>query len=160
MVLGRVASSVPAAPCLSGSLESCAVRHPAVIVAAAALGAVALAGCGGEGVTTPTPNTVVGTVSAAPSFPIVPAFKVKGDAAKGGPVFASSGCGGCHTLKAANATGTVGPNLDTLKPDYRAVTAQVTNGGGAMPSYKSKLSTQQIADVAAYVVNSTGGTAP
>jgi mono/diheme cytochrome c family protein len=33
----------------------------------------------------------------------------------GGPgaqVFANSGCGGCHTLAAANAGGTVGPNLD------------------------------------------------
>jgi mono/diheme cytochrome c family protein len=35
--------------------------------------------------------------------------------APGGPgaqVFASNGCGGCHTLAAANAGGTVGPNLD------------------------------------------------
>jgi mono/diheme cytochrome c family protein len=136
------------------------VRHPAVIVAAVLLGAIVLAGCGSEGVTTPTPNTVVGTVSSAPSFPIVPAFKIKGDPKKGSSVFASGGCGGCHTLSAANATGTVGPNLDTLKPDYRAVTAQVTNGGAAMPSFKSKLSTQQIADVSAYVVTSTGGTAP
>jgi mono/diheme cytochrome c family protein len=140
------------------------VRHRAVIAAAAAaagaLGAIVLAGCGGEGVTTPTPNTVVGTVSAAPSFPVVPAFHLKGDSKKGSAVFASGGCGGCHTLSAANASGTVGPNLDSLKPDYRAVTAQVTNGGSAMPSFKSKLSAQQIADVAAYVVDSTGGTAP
>jgi mono/diheme cytochrome c family protein len=140
------------------------VRHRAVIAAAAAaagvLGAIALAGCGAEGVTTPTPNTVVGTVSSGPSFPVVPAFKLKGDATKGNAVFASSGCGGCHTLAAAHATGTIGPNLDTLKPNYRAVTAQVTNGGGVMPSYKSKLSPQQIADVSAYVVTSTGGTAP
>jgi mono/diheme cytochrome c family protein len=140
------------------------VRHRAVIAAAAAatgvLVAVVLAGCGGEGVTTPTPNTVVGTLSTAPNFPVVPAFKLKGDPKKGSAGFASSGCGGCHTLAAAHASGTVGPNLDTLKPNYRAVTAQVTNGGGAMPSFKSKLSSQQIADVAAYVVTSTGGTAP
>jgi mono/diheme cytochrome c family protein len=136
------------------------VRHPAVIVTAVALGAIALAGCGAEGVTTPTPNTVVGTVSSAPSFPIVPAYHLKGDPKTGSSEFASSGCAGCHTLAAAHATGTVGPNLDQLKPDYRAVTAQVTNGGSAMPSFKSKLSAQQIADVAAYVVNSTGGTAP
>ena len=140
------------------------MRHRAVIAAATAaagvLGAIVLAGCGGEGVTTPTPNTVVGTVSSAPSFPIVPAFHLKGDSGKGNAVFASGGCGGCHTLAAAHASGTVGPNLDTLKPDYRSVTAQVTNGGGAMPAFKSKLSTQQIADVAAYVVDSTGGTAP
>ena len=75
-------------------------------------------------------------------------------------VAALAGCGGCHTLAAAGTSGTVGPNLDQLKPDYRAVTAQVTNGGAQMPAFKSKLSAQQIADVAAFVVDSTGGTAP
>ena len=124
------------------------------------LGAVALAGCGSQGVASPTPETVIGTVSTAPAFPIVPAFHLKGDPKKGSAVFASSGCGGCHTLAAAHSSGTLGPNLDTLKPPYRAVTAQVTNGGGPMPAYKSKLSTQQIADVSAYVVKSTGGTVP
>ena len=106
-----------------------------------------------------TPETVIGTVATTPSFPIVPAFHQKGDSDEGKAVFGSSGCGGCHTLAAAHSTGTIGPNLDTLKPDYRAVTAQVTNGGGAMPAFKGTLSTQQIADVAAYVVKSTGGTA-
>jgi cytochrome c6 len=135
------------------------VRRPAVI-AAALLGAVVLAGCGAQGVASPTPKTVIGTVATAPSFPIVPAFHLKGDKTKGKSVFASAGCGNCHTLAAAHSTGTVGPNLDSLKPDYRAVTAQVTNGGAQMPPFKSQLSTQQIADVAAYVVDSTGGTAP
>ena len=102
---------------------------------------------------------MVGTI-ATTTFPIVPAFHLKGDPKKGSSVFASQGCSGCHTLAAAHATGTVGPNLDQLKPNYQAVTAQVTNGGPAMPSFKSKISTQQIADVAAYVVTSTGGKAP
>jgi mono/diheme cytochrome c family protein len=124
------------------------------------LGAVVFAGCGGEGVTTPTPDTVVGTVASTPNFPIVPAYHLKGNPKKGSAVYASSGCGACHTLAAAHSTGTVGPNLDELKPDYRAVTAQVTNGGAAMPSFKSRLNAQQIADVSAYVVDSTGGTAP
>ena len=119
-----------------------------------------LAGCGAEGVVTPTPQNVVGTLPKAPSFPVVPAFKLKGNATAGAAVFKSAGCAGCHTLAAAHATGTVGPNLDQLKPDYRAVTAQVTNGGASMPPFKSSLSTQKIADVAAYVVTSTGGKAP
>ena len=34
----------------------------------------------------------------------------------GKKVFASAGCVGCHTLKDAGSTGTVGPNLDQLKP--------------------------------------------
>ena len=134
-------------------------RRP-LVIAAALLCAVVFAGCGSEGVSSPTPNTVIGTVAAAPTFPVVPAFHLKGDPTKGKAVFASSGCGNCHTLAAANSTGTVGPNLDSLKPDYRAVTAQVTNGSSGMPSFKSSLSTQQIADVAAYVVTSTGGTVP
>jgi mono/diheme cytochrome c family protein len=36
----------------------------------------------------------------------------------GAQVFASTGCGSCHTFKAANSTGTVGPNLNEyLAPD-------------------------------------------
>jgi cytochrome c oxidase subunit 2 len=35
----------------------------------------------------------------------------------GQAVFAANGCASCHTLKAANATGTAGPDLDKL-PDY------------------------------------------
>jgi cytochrome c6 len=136
------------------------VPRRALIAAAAVLGAVALAGCNSQGVASPTPNTVIGTVATTSAFPIVPAFHLKGDPSKGSGIFASSGCGSCHTLAAAHSTGTIGPNLDTLKPSYRDATAQVTNGGGVMPSFKSKLSTQQIADVAAYVVDSTGGKAP
>ena len=124
------------------------------------LSCAVLAGCGAEGVVSPTPQKVVGTLPKAPTFPIVPAFKLKGDPTTGAGVFKSAGCGSCHTLAAAHSTGTVGPNLDQLKPDYRAVTAQVTNGGAQMPSFKKSLSTQQIADVSAYVVKSTGGTVP
>ena len=134
------------------------MRRPALI-AAALLGALMLAGCNSEGVATPTPNTVVGTGATGPTFPIVPAFKLKGNSAKGKAIFLSN-CGTCHVLAAAKTAGTSGPNLDTLKPDYRAATAQVTNGGAIMPPFKASLSTQQIADVAAYVVDSTGGKAP
>jgi mono/diheme cytochrome c family protein len=139
------------------------VRHPAVIAVAAALGAIVLAGCGSQGVVSPTPTTVIGTVATTGStFPVVAAFHIHGHAQKGSAVFASAGCSGCHTLKAANATGTVGPNLDQLKPDYQAVTAQVTNGGPGMPAFgkTGQLSNTQIADVSAYVVVSTGGKAP
>ena len=43
-------------------------------------------------------------------------------------------CGGCHTLADAGTTGTVGPNLDELKPDEATVEHQIANGGGAMPA--------------------------
>jgi mono/diheme cytochrome c family protein len=136
------------------------VGRPALLIAVALLSALLLAACNSEGVVSPSPKTVVGTVSTGPSFPVVPAFHLKGDPTKGKAVFASAGCGSCHTLAAAHSTGTVGPNLDSLRPDYRAVTAQVTNGGAAMPKFGNQLSTQQIADVAAFVVKSTGGTVP
>jgi mono/diheme cytochrome c family protein len=138
------------------------VRRPGLI-AAALLAAVVLAGCGGQGVVSPTPQTTIGTLTIkTTTFPVVPAFHKKGDPKKGSTVFASAGCGSCHTLSAANATGTIGPDLDSLKPNYQAVTAQVTNGGAGMPAFgkTNQLNTQQIADVSAYVVTSTGGKAP
>jgi mono/diheme cytochrome c family protein len=80
-----------------------------------------------------------------------------GDAAAGEAVFASSGCGGCHTLEAAGSSGNVGPNLDDAKPDEALVIDRVTNGMGAMPPFGDSLDEQQIQDVAAYVVESTQG---
>ena len=78
-----------------------------------------------------------------------------GDAAAGKAVFTSAGCSGCHTLKDAGASGTVGPNLDQLKPSQAVVQKQVTNGGAIMPAFKDKLSAKQIDDVAAYVAQAT-----
>ena len=130
----------------------------AILIAFTSIAILAAAGCGSEGVTTPTPETVIGSVPQAAQEPATPAFKLKGDPAAGKKTFESAGCSGCHTLSDANATGTVGPNLDQAKPDYRLATARVTNGKGVMPSFKGQLSDQQIADVASYVVTATGGT--
>ncbi len=57
----------------------------------------------------------------------------------------------------AGASGNVGPNLDEAKPALALVVDRVTNGKGAMPSFKGQLTDKQIADVAAYVVKATGG---
>ena len=129
-----------------------------ILIALSCTAAVLLAGCGSEGVTSPAPEAVVGTLPTAAAEPETPAFKLKGDPSAGKGIFSSAGCTGCHTLKAAGSTGTVGPNLDQAKPDYRKATARVTLGKGVMPSFKGQLSDQQIADVAAFVVTSTGGT--
>lgn len=80
-----------------------------------------------------------------------------GSSTPGGKVFASAGCGNCHTLKAAGSKGQVGPNLDELKPDESTVERQVRNGGNAMPSFRSKLSAKEIAQVAAFVSDSARG---
>jgi mono/diheme cytochrome c family protein len=119
-----------------------------------------LAGCGSQGVIAPTAETVQGSVPQAAQEPETPAFKLKGDPTAGKKIFGSAGCVSCHTLKDAGATGTVGPNLDEAKPDYRLATSRVTNGKGSMPSFKGQLTDQEIADVAAYVVKATGGTPP
>jgi mono/diheme cytochrome c family protein len=76
--------------------------------------------------------------------------------AQGKQVFESAGCTSCHTLKDANATGTVGPNLDDVKPSRDKVVERVTNGKGVMPSFKGQLTPQQIAAVAAYVSTVAG----
>ena len=119
---------------------------------------VVLAGCGAEGVTSPAPKTVIGSLPKPTVEPETAAFKLKGDPTNGKKIFLSAGCVGCHTLADAHATGTVGPNLDQAKPDYRLATARVTLGKGQMPSFKGQLTDQQIADVASYVVKSTSAT--
>ena len=65
-------------------------------------------------------------------------------------------CASCHTLKDAGTTGTIGPNLDQLKPPQPIVERQVTNGGAVMPAFKGKLSPAQITAVAKYVSSVAG----
>ena len=80
-----------------------------------------------------------------------------GDAEQGKAVFASAGCTGCHTLQDAGSSGTVGPNLDESTFSVEQVQEQVRNGGGAMPAFEGRLSDEEIANVAAYVVQARGG---
>lgn len=78
--------------------------------------------------------------------------KSAGSGSPGAKVFAEAGCADCHTMRAANAKGKVGPDLDELRPNEEKVVKQVTNGGNGMPAFKDTLDEQQIRDVAAYVV--------
>ena len=77
-----------------------------------------------------------------------------GSAVAGAKVFAATGCGACHTLAAAGASGKVGPVLDGLPLTTALVVDRVTHGKAGMPPFGSRLSAQQIEDVAAYVVAS------
>ena len=137
---------------------------------------LAVAGCGGEEEATPSPQNVSGTstTSTTTTTPTTPTGTStttpststttptttptpSGNATAGKAIFTGpAACSGCHTLKDANATGTVGPNLDQLKPPFDRVVTQVTNGGAAMPAFKGTLTPQQIADVAAYVSSVAG----
>jgi mono/diheme cytochrome c family protein len=97
--------------------------------------------------TTPTETTPTETKRAPGPYD-------NGDATAGKVVFVSS-CGVCHVLKAADATGAVGPNLDEKKPDETLTIDRVVNGKGTMPAFKGQLTDQQIADVVAFVHVST-----
>ena len=114
--------------------------------------------------TAPTPTETTGTETTATettgteTSTTEPTTPAQGDPVAGKEVFlGTSGCAGCHTLADAGSTGTIGPNLDDLKPSHDAVVAQVTNGGGGMPAFGDSLSEEQIQDVAAYVSSATQG---
>jgi uncharacterized membrane protein len=75
---------------------------------------------------------------------------------RGRSVFAAAGCGSCHTLADADATGAVGPNLDGASPTKERVEEMVRGGKGVMPSFASTLDDEEIAAVAAYVSSVAG----
>jgi cbb3-type cytochrome c oxidase subunit III len=68
----------------------------------------------------------------------------------------TANCGSCHTLADAGTSGTVGPNLDQVKPSFARAQKQVTNGGGAMPAFKGTLTPDRIKAVAKYVSSVAG----
>jgi mono/diheme cytochrome c family protein len=120
-----------------------------------ALVAAALAGCGGGGDDSGDggPGTTSGAAPATQSARTTAPAKQGPDGAE---VFASAGCGNCHTLAAANSSGNVGPNLDDLQPDVATVQSQVENGGGGMPAFSGDLSQPEIDAVARYVSENAG----
>jgi mono/diheme cytochrome c family protein len=121
-----------------------------------AVAALALGACGGDD----GDDEAGGGVTTAPAA-TAPAETGGGETAEGdadgAEVFASAGCGNCHTLEAAGATGSVGPNLDELQPGEDEAAEQVRNGGGGMPAFEGQLSDAEIDAVAQYVASSTAG---
>jgi mono/diheme cytochrome c family protein len=107
---------------------------------AALSAALVLAACGGD-------SKDEGTAT--------PAQGGGGGSADGAQLFTDN-CANCHTLAAAGAGGKVGPDLDQLRPGPDLVKTQVTNGGGSMPSFKGKLSEEQIQAIADYVSQNAG----
>jgi cytochrome c6 len=70
---------------------------------------------------------------------------------------ASPPCALCQTLADAESSGEIGPILDDLKPDAERVASALRSGLGAMPSYQSQLSEEQIETLAHYVSHASGG---
>lgn len=73
----------------------------------------------------------------------------------GGTLFGQFGCGACHTLAAARAAGTAGPNLDVLGLPGAEIAGQLTRGSIAMPSFRTRLTVAQISQLARYVAASS-----
>jgi cytochrome c oxidase subunit 2 len=119
-----------------------------------------LAACGGAKTVSPVPNTVEVTI---PKPQVV-----KGDPAAGKAVFASQGCGSCHTYAPAGSKGKVGPDLANIPADAKKANqgtvdeyvktsiqdpnAYVVSGfpKGVMPAFTS-LSPKQVADLVAFL---------
>jgi len=111
--------------------------------------------------------TTTGTTTTSPSPPPTPPTTTTTETtttggggsdlvAQGKSVFEKAGCASCHTLKDADATGTVGPNLDEAKPSKDLAVERVTNGKPPMPPFKGQLSDQEIDAVATYVSSVAG----
>lgn len=138
-------------------------------------GAVVVSGCGGSGGTTETAEPATEEESGAANEGAAEEEKEEGEtggaeaeeeglsekearsgegslSAEGQEVFTKN-CASCHTLKAAGASGTVGPNLDELEPDLATVEHQVVVGGGPMPAFGEEglLNAKEIKAVATYV---------
>jgi hypothetical protein len=91
-----------------------------------------------------------------------------GDPAAGQEVFAGTGCGSCHTLADANATGTIGPNLDeslgNLSPEETRTqivdpNSEITEGfgPGIMPQdYGEQLTDEQLGNLVAFLTQASG----
>ncbi|HET8651917.1 MAG TPA: cytochrome c [Gaiellaceae bacterium] len=86
-----------------------------------------------------------------------------GDAEAGKALFASNGCGGCHTYSAAGSNGAVGPNLDEVLKGKDAAfvhqaivdpNAEIAPGyrAGIMPSF-DQLSDEQVNDLVAFLTS-------
>ena len=116
-----------------------------IIAVVLALLVVAAAGCGGDDDDSGGAATTAATTA-----------ETTEGSADGAAVFASAGCGTCHTFAAAGSDGTTGPNLDELMPDKETVEAQVRSGGGGMPAFEGQLSDDEIDAVATYVSDSAG----
>src|SRR5689334_22612901 len=90
----------------------------------------------------------------------------------GGPgaqVFANNGCGGCHTLAAAEAGGVTGPNLEevlvgekqaNVEEMIKDPNAEIAKGypPNVMPqNYEQILSPKEIEDLVKYLLENAGG---
>jgi cytochrome c551/c552 len=131
---------------------------------------------GATGATTTTTAATTTTTATTTSAGTTTSAAGGGDAAAGKAVFTgSAGCSGCHTFKPANATGTIGPDLDTepaqsakadnnmdlaafIKQSIVDPDAYIAKGyaKGIMPTdFGTKLTATQVNDLVAFILSGT-----
>lgn len=139
-------------------------RLPLLVAVLVALG-LALGACGGDDEDMDTDRTAqtqpaetTETTETAPG----------GDEVSGRAVFVDSGCGRCHTLAAADANGTIGPNLDEtvanesperIRRSIVAPDAEITEGfsPGVMPSdFGERLSDAELDALVEFIAANAG----
>jgi mono/diheme cytochrome c family protein len=118
-----------------------------------------------EGSNTPETSTTASTTGSTTEQTTT----VAGDPAEGAELFNSQGCSGCHTLAAAESTGTTGPNLDGALADQtpEMIKTSIVDPNDdiaqgyppdVMPqNFGDTLSESQIDSLVAYLVDSTSG---
>jgi mono/diheme cytochrome c family protein len=86
----------------------------------------------------------------------------------GAQVFANNGCGGCHTLAAANSGGTTGPNLDEVLPGQKEAeieesivepNAKIAQGypANVMPeTFKESIEPEELKELVEYLAENAG----
>ena len=102
--------------------------------------ALSAAGCGGDDDSGGSPDGGGSGESSAQSGPA--------------ETFATT-CGGCHTFKAADTNGQVGPDLDDAKPTADEVKQAIETGPSVMP--ENLLKGAEADEVAQYVADNAGG---
>ncbi|MDO5666893.1 MAG: cytochrome c [Alcaligenaceae bacterium] len=63
-------------------------------------------------------------------------------------------CAICHTLKDADAVGTIGPDFNEIKPDAERIRQTMLEGMGAMPSFE-EMDEEDRESIIAYLVSAT-----
>jgi len=130
---------------------------------------------GSTAAATTAPPTSTAAPTTAATTTTAPSGGNAAAVAAGKAVFLSSGCGACHTFKPANATGTIGPDLDTapaqsakadhnmplpafIKQSIVDPNAYIAQGysKGIMPTtFGTQLSAKQIDDLVAFILSGT-----
>ena len=141
----------------------------AMLASVEALGETHHFGPGSEETTTQAASTQTSSTASTGATSTQTSTTASGNPAAGKQLFASNGCGSCHTYGPAGATAKVGPDLDKLAQYARQAksplaqfvkTSIVDPGAYVQPGYPNhvmptnfgqKLSDQQLADLVAFL---------